>query len=98
MYVTCDAWSKRLATRSKGLKKFLQDQIPVNVNEDGKGLEVREGIQRKVWYQGSTAYSKALKEIKEELVPKTRWDQVDEIIAKHTSEPTLRDKFTESKD
>jgi hypothetical protein len=98
MYVLCDSWSKRLDTRSKGLKKYLRDQIPVETNEEGRGEAVVEGVRRKVWYQESTAYSKALEEVKKVVVPKTRWEQVDEIVAKHTSNPTLRDKLSEATD
>lgn len=98
MYRACDSWAKRLDTRSKGLKKYLRDQIPVETDEEGRGQAVAEGIERKVWYQSSTSYSKALEEIKETLVPKTRWEQVDEIVEKHTGEPSLRDKFSEATD
>lgn len=106
MYQACDAWSKRLAQRSKGLRKFLRDAIPSeidNLPEDVSGADVekvivdKEGVSRAVWYQQSVKYKDALSDIKDELIPKTRHERADEIVDSYTTF-TLRDKFTEIKD
>lgn len=93
MYQECDRWSKRLADRAKGLKKFLTEKIPIPEDRwsDGKASEVNEGVVHKAWEQKSVAYKEALKQIKEELVPKTRWERVDEIVDENTKRG-VRDK------
>ena len=93
MYQECDRLSKRLADRAKGLKKFLTEKIPIpgDAWENGKAYAVQEGVVHKAWQQNSVAYKEALKEIKDELVPKTRWDRVDQIIDEHTKKG-VRDK------
>lgn len=94
MYKNCGAWKKRLDDREKKLRSFLRDQIQVEENSEGKGEAVVEGVKRKVWYQKSVAYSKALAEIKELLVPKTKWEEADQIIEAFTS-TSIRDSFEE---
>lgn len=83
---TVKAQIDQLQTREKGLKKYLENSIPAEESVEGKNMQVgeKDGIIRKVTYRPSVSYSKALAEIKEQLVPKTKHGQADEIVEQHT--------------
>lgn len=106
MYQECAAWSKRLDTRAKGLKKFLRNAMSTELDEveqfdrkpERDKVEIaKEGVFRSAWVQGSTKYKDALEVIKEKLVPKTKHKEVDGIVEEFTTYG-LRDKFTEVKE
>lgn len=83
---------KRLDSLKKKIRKYLCDNIPVeSVDEKHAEGEVN-GIIRSQFAQLRTSYSDAMREIVDELVPKTRLGDVKDIVEKHTK-VVLIDKF-----
>lgn len=54
--------------------------------------ESRAGIQHVVSYGKSVSYAKALADIREQLIPKTRQSDVETILAAYTTQP-MRSTF-----
>lgn len=57
--------------------------------------ESKAGIQHKLVPHTSVSYAKALKDIREQLIPKTKQDQVDALLKEYTN-CTFSHKFVSS--
>lgn len=49
-----------------------------------KPNEAKGGIRHVVTYRSSVSYAKALEDIKERLVPKTKWPDAEGIVGEYT--------------
>lgn len=87
---------KRLQNRVDGLKKFLADNMPELHPEEGdeqaRTVEM-EGVKRWAWLAPSTKWTEVMNQLKEEVIPKTKWDRADEIKQEKTK-LGYREKFT----
>lgn len=92
MFRACDEWGKRLSDRAKGLRKFLREMMPAQPTEETKDIVRANGIKRTTWLQKTVSYGKAMPIIKNELVPKTKWERFEEILNQVTSVGE-RDRF-----
>ena len=89
---------KRLESRKKALRKYLQDSIPLtDVDERGVEFGVVDGVVHRTFTRPSVSYAKVLDKVKEFLVPKTRWDDVGVIVEEFTSHSEVH-KFEEERD
>jgi hypothetical protein len=80
---------RALEKRKKALEKFMKDQLQVKLpdepDEDGHYVAVEENVKLTGYYQDYPSYSKALREIINELVPKTKQYEAGSIISSYTN-------------
>lgn len=75
---------KELDKQRKVAEKLLSSAIPAD--------DVKDGVQHLTVRKVNVAYSEALEEVRATLVAKTKYKEVDKIIASFTSE-TFSHKF-----
>lgn len=85
-----EAEKKRIESRIKHLKKFIQDEVEIqDVGQKEDGTKYGQGIKGDVLHtyfqRANTKYSEVLKKAKEELIPKTKYERLDEIISENTT-------------
>lgn len=85
-----EAEKKRIESRIKHLKKFVQNEVDIQElkqKEDGSkyGYGVKGDVLHTMFERASTKYSEVLKQAKSELIPKTKHERLDEIIKENTT-------------
>jgi hypothetical protein len=76
---------KELETRVKNYKNYITRSIPLELDAEGKLRGQKDGITVLMSTRSSLKYTKALDEIKETLVPKTKHEEFDMIVGSYTS-------------
>lgn len=85
---------RRLESLKKKLRKYLGTAIPVEDTPDGQRVGEFEGVRRVSFPRKTVSYAKALDEVVEKLVPKTKSPEVEKIVESHTKHMWI-DKFHE---
>lgn len=91
-----DAWRQKeeverqirsLNKRKKALEKFIGGQLESALEPDGHGhyRARKENVVMVGYYQEYPKYVEVLAEVKEKLIPKTKLDELSEIIKRHTT-------------
>lgn len=80
---------KALDKRKKALEKFMKDQLeaemPQEPDEKGHFVVVRDNVKLTGYYQDYPSYSRAINEVIETLVPKSKRDDAIGVISEHTN-------------
>lgn len=88
---------KRLDSLKKKYRSFLAKAVPVEeIDESHKEGSV-DGVRRLSFKQSRPSYAKALEQVVEELVPKTKHDQADKIV-ESTKKDVWVDKFSQDQE
>lgn len=93
-----DAWEQKqeiereirsLEKRKKALEKFMKDSLrqhlPSEPDEKGHYTAVVDNVRLTAYNQKYPSYAKAIDQIVDTLVPKTKHDEAEEIIARNSS-------------
>jgi hypothetical protein len=88
---------KRLDSLKRKLRTYLKQTIEVEDIDDRHKMGIHDGVRRTVHMRENVSYAKAMKEIVDTLVPKTKLEAVDEIVEKYTRQQWI-DKFSLAED
>jgi len=82
---TAQIEEKRLKKRISGLKGFLMQSIPMDLEKEGKAFGIKEGVLNVSYSKNYTSWSEACKEIIANLVPEKRKDEAQAVIIDKTN-------------